>query len=557
MNQVKIKYSEMNNKTELCINGEMISAYSDMTALVNRAFHEVADQMIKVLDREIFDDYEIELYGMDYQYEVLRYYQEKSAYCKKITYAGTYVEKGREWRNPYLLKLAETYHLDSESVPGVKIYSAIEERLLRVDKKYVIAGKEEADIEVIEQLEGIEESPVKDFVLTEEKYSFQIVKGKRVFGIPADKLNVFLDYYLQYCLLSPWMERILNSLKYIELKAADAVGFQAARDGKDNFYLGELPSCLDVGEEVPIMFESFPKGAFLISLQKEGALIWKEGKLVAKEGGRGVIEITDSCGKVIVTKEITVISHRYVEEIRVLTEITYLNVNDRKKIEVVTIPGNAEDADLLKWEVEDYSIAHVQENGEIIALTEGKTKLRISTLKAVKEVEIEIKPVAQALRFKESAIRIKQGESVVVECEVIPPNASFENLQWSFDNEVIASIATSKDKKKCKIEGKRNYSGKGNLKCTDQKQNLSAVCNVEVARLQAAGSLASITITCLVMGFLCMPFMTPVATILSIIGLKRTEVDSDRKKFKICLIISSVLIILWVIMLVIAGSMES
>lgn len=554
MNHVIVKYMDMNSKAEISINGEKISTYSDMTALINQPFHEIADRIIKGLDQEIFDEYEVELLGTEYQYEVLQYHQKKSIYCKSITYTKPQMSDVQRWFYTYIFGLAQKYQLQTEPSEKVKIYSLAEEVLAAIDKEYSISGREEADVEVVKDLGGveIENLPVECFILLKDEYDFRVIKGKKVFGLPLKSLPSFLNYYEKYCMQMPKIETVINSLKYMKLEPEDLTGFQAAVEGKEDFYLGELPAHLDVGEEVKVQFESFPIGAFTFRVKEEGTVAYQNKVIRAKEKGVGIIEIANSQNEVVCTREIVVIQHNYVKEIRVLSTISYMHTNERSKIEIVAIPGNAEDANSLKWEMEDYSIAHVNEIGEVIALTEGKTKLRISGVEAVKEVMIEVKPVVKELRFKYPGVRIKQGESAIVECEVIPHGAPFENLKWSFDNEVIASIAPSYDKKKCKIQAKKEHSGRGNLKCVDQKQNVSAVCNVEIVRLKTAGTLAGCTMAALGVGFCCMPFMIPIATILSIVGLNSTERAEDKKTFKVCLIISIIQIIGWAILLIFA-----
>lgn len=555
MNLVKIEYFYMSSKAEISINGERISTYSDMMELINSSFYEIGNQIIEIFDKEIFDDYEIEFLGTEYQYQVLKYYQEKSDFCKNISFVNLEIDDTKTWYSNYIIRLAEKYCINTRNTGEVKLYATSEEILLSADN-VSICGQEEADLGIYEKLKDGMNASMSDILILCDKYDFEKIKNKRVFYIPKKVLNAFIKFYQLYCVQVPMLESVIGELKYMKLEEKDKSGINACISEKATFYLENVPSSMDVGAEIEIIFESFPPNSYFLRVENEEILKYQNNILAAKASGIGKIEVITVSDEVMDAREITIIKHNYVNEIRVLTEFDYLNINDRNRIEIAVIPGNAEDADDLKWEIEDQSVAQIRENGEIIALTEGKTKLRISGRKAVKELEIEVKPIVSELRFREQWISLKPGETVIVECEVIPPNASGENLKWSFDNEVIASFAPSFDGKKCKLQAKKEHSGRGNLRCVDQKQHVSAVCNVEVRRLKAASSLAGAATAFLIMGALCMPFLTPVSTILSIIGLMKSEVEKDRKTFKVCLIISALQIIGWLILFVIA-SLES
>ena len=67
MNHIKIKYSYFSQKAELIMNGEKASPYSESVAVLNHPFLESVPNIIQSLDNEVFDDYDIYLYGKEFQ----------------------------------------------------------------------------------------------------------------------------------------------------------------------------------------------------------------------------------------------------------------------------------------------------------------------------------------------------------------------------------------------------------------------------------------------------------------------------------------------------------
>ena len=84
MNTVELRYTYLSKTAELNINGEKISPYSDLSRIMNRSFIESSSLIIQGLDKEIFDDYELDIYSKEFQYEVIRHFAQRSEYCKSV-----------------------------------------------------------------------------------------------------------------------------------------------------------------------------------------------------------------------------------------------------------------------------------------------------------------------------------------------------------------------------------------------------------------------------------------------------------------------------------------
>lgn len=528
MNYIEIKYSFWGSKATITINGEKVSTYSEMTVLMNQPFHEIGTKIISMLDKEIYDAYEINFYGMKYQYLVLEDCRKHSELCQKIVFNELSETDKDVWNYAFIMELAEKYQLQvMREKTSIDVHQSMEE---------AIAGQAEYNVILSDRY---------DFIRENEKYIFYIVRSE---------VDVFMDYFEIFCHKIPQYEKIINGLKYIRLNEEDKVGVNVCLYGKPDFYMENIPSSMDVGEEKEIQFVSFPEEHYFVKTKNNDILVFQNNCLKARKGGVGTLEVAEASGTVIETRKIEIIEHNFVKEIRVISQIPYLKVNEKKKIEVIAIPAEAEDAGNLKWIVENPAIAHINENGELIALAEGKTELKICGKRAELFIGIEVKPMVKTLRFQESQIRMKPGETIVVECEIIPPEAACENLQWSFDNEAIVSYNPSLDGKKCKLQAKSEHTGKGNLRCIDKEQKISTVCNVEVVKVKTAGTLAGFAIASLVLGFLCLPIFTPLSLILSIIGYSSTESETDKKTFKTCLIICAVEIVIVLLVLMISAA---
>ena len=258
-----------------------------------------------------------------------------------------------------------------------------------------------------------------------------------------------------------------------------------------------------------------------------------------------MICICDNKGECVVSKSITVIGHQYIEEIRLIPRFEYLKRSERNCIDVVLTPLNAEDANKLVWKNSNPNVLQIDENGNIIALENGKATITVSGQKVNASLVIEVKPVLQGLRFVQQSVRLKNGETIILECDITPPDAPTENLTWELDNKTIASINPSKYGNRCQVIASTSYEGKGNVRCYDAETKLGALCNIEVISKVKPGAAGKVALSCWLIGIL-FPFLLPISSIASFYGLACDPETEHRTRYIVCAAGSILTLLFWI-----------
>lgn len=355
---------------------------------------------------------------------------------------------------------------------------------------------------------------------------------------------MFWDYIVLELITRPLVTEYLTALRYAKLNTAQKTELDSIKSNAPSYYIGDIPVSLDKGTSITIEFASFPVTAFSIRSENESILSCSDDKLTAHEGGNTFVSIINDKKEVVVQKQISVIQHQYAEEIRLIPRFEYLKRSERNHIDVIITPLNAEDANQLTWNISNPEIVQVDENGNIIALENGKATITLSGHATSATLVVEVKPILQNLNFSQQSVRLKSGETLILECNITPSDAPTENLTWELDNKTIASINPSKTGKRCQIIASTNYEGKGNVRCYDPNTKLGAICNIEVISKVKPSTAGKVALWCWLIGII-MPYLLPISIIAGIYGLSSDPEADRRTKYIICTVGSIVTLLLW------------
>lgn len=78
MNNIVITCSYINPFMDIRINNETVSPYSELATIAHKPFHQIANILLKEIDNEVFDDYEIDYHATTFQYKILKQYMQLS-----------------------------------------------------------------------------------------------------------------------------------------------------------------------------------------------------------------------------------------------------------------------------------------------------------------------------------------------------------------------------------------------------------------------------------------------------------------------------------------------
>lgn len=140
-----------------------------------------------------------------------------------------------------------------------------------------------------------------------------------------------------------------------------------------------------------------------------------------------------------------IIEKVYVNSVKFETDSIYMTLGEKRKIDLIVEPSNAT-YDELKWESEDEKIVSVN-NGEFVANNLGKTKVfaMVDHHGAGIEVNVVDKITkVTGIKFKNNTDTITVGESLDLQVELSPKNATNTKIKWSSSDENIATVYDGK-----------------------------------------------------------------------------------------------------------------
>lgn len=543
MNHIEIKYSYFSQKAEILMNGEKVSPYSEVASIGNSPFLEAVVSIIHSLDNEVFDDYEIDLYATDFQYELLSAIARNSEYCKKIQLFAMESLLPKEKLFERIADIGRQNNITVEQGENAKVYFSGGMHISLPEKGFVNTVIPRADIGVFEESEVIPVTIGTPLIISD---AFGILQksGRTCYSIPSVKLNSFWEFYALEFIERPVIIEYLTALRYVKFNQIQMAEFNAIKNNKPAYYINDIPSMLDKDESFVIDFACFPENAFSLKIDNTNIVICQENTIMAIHPGTTLIGVYTDKGECAVSKSITVVGHQYVEDIRLIPRFEYLKRSERNRIDVVVTPLNAEDANKLVWSVSNPNILQVDENGNIIALEEGEATITVSGNKVNASLIVEVKPALQSLRFSQHSVRLKNRETYILECVITPPNAPTENLTWELDNKTIASINPSKYGHRCQIIASAGYEGRGNVHCYDADTKLGAICNIEVISKVKPGTAGKVALSCWLIGIL-FPFLLPVSSIVSFYGLASDPETEHHNRYKVCAVGSILTLLFW------------
>lgn len=256
---------------------------------------------------------------------------------------------------------------------------------------------------------------------------------------------------------------------------------------------------LSVGKTGELTAEVKPAGATNTAVRWESAdpavasVEVKDGKCTvsAKSSGEAVICATTEDGGYHAYCKVTV--KQPITSIRLRPSDLELRVGDNAKLDVTVEPSVHDDS--LVWSSTDLTVATVDQDGTVTAVSEGSTEIRVkaafsdpsSPVEAVCRVTVE-NAVAKVTGVKvdPTSLSIYVGDSKTLTATVSPASAENKAVSWKSSNADVASVNAS---------GRVNAINPGttDITVTTADGGYTAVCRVTVLRLPVG--VTSITVS--------------------------------------------------------------
>ena len=165
----------------------------------------------------------------------------------------------------------------------------------------------------------------------------------------------------------------------------------------------------------------------------------ENGKVYALNAGTAVITVTTADGNK--TAQCTVTVSKIDAESVSFTAPESIKVGELTDLDPVFVPANTTNRNVV-WSTSDSSIAVVDEDGVVKGIKAGTVTITMtaeeSGLSYAKEITV-IQPVKKIVLSSSEEILLVD-DSMQLEAEVLPEDASNKNIVWSSDHEEIASV---------------------------------------------------------------------------------------------------------------------
>lgn len=234
---------------------------------------------------------------------------------------------------------------------------------------------------------------------------------------------------------------------------------------------------INVGEKKKLKYylypsDKFDKSSIVYSSDNEKIVsIDKSGLMTAKE--KGTVNITISCGDI--SKAIKITVKKPITSIDFASEEVKVPVGETRSTELTITPSDTTDDKTVAWTSADESIATVDQNGNVTAVTEGNTNIfakvgsHTATCKAtcVKPVHVE------AISLSETDIEIEYGKTFKLDVLYEPEDTTdIKRVEWETSDTGIATVS----------DGTVSGEEIGEAVITAKFGDITADCNVSVIR---------------------------------------------------------------------------
>ena len=211
-----------------------------------------------------------------------------------------------------------------------------------------------------------------------------------------------------------------------------------------NIYINPAELNVFVGDTTMLQVEFVPSNTtyqeVVWSSSNTTIAMVKDGKVCALEEGNCIIYAQTSNG--IVASCNVVVNSVNVESIELNETEKILEEGEQFELTPTITPANATNKNVI-WTSSSPEIASVNEYGVVSAIKEGECYIyaRTSNQKEAK-CKIIVTPVSvKGVYLTESEIKLLLGESKTIKYSIYPSNAKITDIQWTIDDETIASVS--------------------------------------------------------------------------------------------------------------------
>ena len=485
-NTVEIIYQATEKYPQIYVNGEEIGQYSELQGCMYSDIFEWADDLFRIMDDQIYEEYVLIVTGHTYHSIVLRAAQKKSRFCTNVQH--------RQMKSR--ISMAEKYRYACEiSALFAQSEDAVNRRLLMhtsTPELYRAMGLADVDFTEKEALYAIgapgEEAMLsakgKICILLSEEEEIRCEKGKVYLYTSRSTLPVLVDYLNTYHIRLGIINKVFLETPVHTLTTEQRLEFEAYRDESYRAHIQELPTEMECGQSAPVSYTYYPKcfpqlNLYAVSEPADG-VVFQNNTLYAQREGSYLVRFTDAAGVVYGESRVAVCKHNYVNSIMVLLNKTTMVIGETMDFRCVTTPVNAEDRNQLSYSVSDEKVLIMSGENQIYAVSGGRACVTVSTPRVSYRFYITVLPQANSIMVSDDEIKIVHAGRATVCAAVMPRNAfPMPQLIWRVSDPKVMCILRA-DQQQCTIQ--TNGIGTATLICSTASGDIHKEIQVKVTK---------------------------------------------------------------------------
>lgn len=206
---------------------------------------------------------------------------------------------------------------------------------------------------------------------------------------------------------------------------------------------------MKIGEEKTFTFTVLPENATNkeVTITSSGAVSVSGNKIIPKTEGNGEVlivsnennQIKDVIKVTVEPKDINVSSVKITNSI----DISQMNIGDSVSLKTEILPVDSTNKKLT-WKSSNTSVAKVDENGLVTAISDGASIISAESsngIKAIANAKVLPKKIeVESVEIIEQNVEIGQDDIKQLNVKLLPENATNKKVTWESSHEDIAKV---------------------------------------------------------------------------------------------------------------------
>ena len=402
MNTLKLKLNPYKDINIASLDDKPLSPYSELNNYMKEPFLSWVSKLLEAAEREINDDYCLEVVSESFEALFLEGMQNDFDSCKEYRTASFQVNTSTSERFDLIRKLASkyaiNYSLEAFKLPvytdvKLSLDTTMVKSVTLEDAKLIVTKEKEIKNQLSAMLEGSIILLISDksvvTAIGSQKYIWEICESD------LDKVvNCIIDRFVK----TPIIVKISELLKNVmdTMNDEDKKTLNLATEIDPFLAISELPE-IEVGHSITLGVEMIPEGTELPNLrivaQNESIISIDGLSITALMPGTTNIDIYRAEENIpFVRKCVKTYQDNFVKKIELSLSAGKMGIGRKQEVNIALIPEDAEDINSVEWSVDNADVIRVSQDGVITALKDGVATITATTTKASSSISVKVLP---------------------------------------------------------------------------------------------------------------------------------------------------------------------